>query len=64
MDMDEPLLSFKDVCHYLGIGRTTLYTWMAKRHFPEPFSVGLPDARRKTLRWRAADIRRFLGEKP
>ena len=58
--MDEPLLTTRDVCRLLGIGQSTLYVYRAGGHFPDPVHVGLPDARRRTLRWRMSDLRGYM----
>ena len=32
--MEEKLLSVDDVCEYLGIGRDTIYKWIAAKSLP------------------------------
>jgi excisionase family DNA binding protein len=32
--MEEKLLSVEDVCDYLGIGRDTIYKWLAAKSLP------------------------------
>ena len=32
--MEEKLLSVDDVCEYLGIGRDTIYKWIAAKKLP------------------------------
>ena len=47
-----------NLCHGLGIGRTTLWRWCRDGHFPKP--IKLSD--RVTV-WRMADVREWLAAK-
>ena len=45
------LLRLKDVCSLVGVGRTTVYAWIAHRKFPQPVQVGA-----RAVRWKTEDL--------
>jgi prophage regulatory protein len=45
------LLRLKDVCSLVGVGRSTVYGWIAQRKFPQPVQVGA-----RAVRWRVEDL--------
>jgi hypothetical protein len=62
-DLDDTtvLLSVRETMRILRIqSPRTLRAWERAGHGPQPLSVGRPDALRRTLRYRLADIREFL----
>ncbi|MYC31434.1 MAG: AlpA family phage regulatory protein [Chloroflexi bacterium] len=55
----EQLLTIRDVCSIARISRTMVYSAMNEGRFPRPVRLG-----RKTIRWRASDIEKWLADLP
>jgi prophage regulatory protein len=49
--MEDRLLTRPQVEFLVGLGRSTLYQWMAEGRFPKPVRVG-----NRLVRWRLSDI--------
>jgi prophage regulatory protein len=45
------LMRLKEVCRMLGVGSSTVYTWVAQGKFPRPMKIG-----QRASRWRAEEI--------
>ena len=45
------LIRMKEVQHRVGLGRSTIYRWMAEGNFPKPVSIG-----RHCVAWPEAQI--------
>ena len=45
------LIRIKEVQHRVGLGRSTIYRWMAKGKFPKPVQLG-----GYTIAWKESDI--------
>ena len=45
------LIRLKEVQHRVGLGRSTIYRWMAEGRFPKPISLG-----GYAVAWRNVDI--------
>lgn len=65
LNVDAALLRIDTLMAITGLGRTTIYSRLGKVSgregdpmFPKPFYVGPT----KRLRWRAADVRRWLEQ--
>jgi excisionase family DNA binding protein len=52
------LLSLKQLAEYLGVPHTSIYYWRQHGQGPPGFFVG------KQLRFRVADVQRWLEEQP
>ena len=50
--MAEPLMTIKDLCAYLQIGRTTVYEWVEQGELPAPLTFGAS----RVKRWRKSDV--------
>jgi hypothetical protein len=62
MGNDESLLlTVEEAARLLRVGRNTLWAWERRGHGPEPIHVGSQDAKRRTLRYRRADLIDFIG---
>ena len=58
---DTVLLTVREAMRLLRIqSPRTMRAWERAGHGPQPLSVGRPDAKRRTLRYRLEDIREFL----
>ncbi len=61
LDGGTVLLTVREAMRLLRIqSPRTLRAWERAGHGPQPLSVGRPDAKRRTLRYRLEDIRDFL----
>ena len=61
MENDMLLVSTREAARLLGVGVSTLRLWQCDGHGPRPIHIGRPDAKRRTLRYRLADIRSWAG---
>ena len=52
------LIRLRDVQHRVGLGRSTIYRWMAEGRFPKPVHLG-GDA----VAWSQADIDDWISER-
>lgn len=52
----DPLLRLPAVLAVLGVGRSTLYDWMARGIFPKPIKLGT-----KVSAWRRSAIENFIA---
>jgi hypothetical protein len=62
-DLDDTtvLLSVRETMRLLRLrSPRTLREWERAGHGPKPLSMGRPDAKRRTLRYRLEDVREFL----
>lgn len=50
------LLTTREVCDMLRIGKTTLWRWSRRGDFPQPVKLG------HSTRWRQADIQAMLNQ--
>jgi hypothetical protein len=61
LDGDTVLLTVREAMRLLRIqSPRTLRAWERAGHGPQPLSMGRPDAKRRTLRYRLEDVRAFL----
>lgn len=49
------LIRLPEVQHRVGLGRSTIYRWMAEGKFPKPVQLGT-----RAVAWRETDIDRWL----
>jgi predicted DNA-binding transcriptional regulator AlpA len=61
MDNDTLLVTVKEAMRILRVGRNTLWNWDRAGYGPEPIHVGRPGARRRSLRYRRADLLDWIG---
>ena len=62
MTDDSPfLVSAQDAARLLNVSASQLYKWRRAGYGPEPLDVGKPGARRKSIRYRRADLLEFAG---
>lgn len=47
----DALLRLNDVCALVGVGRSTVYSWVASKTFPQPVKVGA-----RAVRWKAREL--------
>lgn len=59
LDSGERLLTVREVSSIAGVSRSTIYTGMNEGRFPRSIKVG-----KKSVRWRASDIEKWLAELP
>ena len=52
------LIRLKEVQHRVGLGRSTIYRWMAEGKFPKPVQLG-----GYAVAWAEADIDEWIGLK-
>src|SRR3546814_15918842 len=52
------LIRFKEVQHRVGLGRSTIYRWMAEGKFPKPVQLG-----GYAVAWAQEDIDAWIGDK-
>jgi predicted DNA-binding transcriptional regulator AlpA len=57
MVYDEDLWDVGEVARRLDVGQKSIWRWLAAGRFPQPLRLT-----RHTVRWRAADVRRFAEE--
>jgi predicted DNA-binding transcriptional regulator AlpA len=50
-------LRLPQVLHYIPIGKSTWWAWVAASKAPKPFKLGA-----KTTAWKAEDIRAFIAK--
>src|SRR3546814_20192207 len=51
------LILFKEVQHRVGLGRSTIYRWMAEGNFPKPGQLG-----GYAVAWAQEDIYAWIGD--
>jgi prophage regulatory protein len=56
---DPQFLRMRTVMRITGIGRSTIYRWMAEQRFPRPVQLGP-----RTVAWRRADLDRWSEARP
>lgn len=62
---DDELLTSRDVQRLLRISPTALWRMRRDGVGPQPIHIGNPDARRKTFRYRKADLLQWVrGQQP
>jgi excisionase family DNA binding protein len=59
IQQQKPLLTAREVAARIGIGLRTVWRWTETGTLPAPVRWG-----RRTVRWRAADIERFIYGSP
>ena len=52
------LIRFKEVQHRVGLGRSTIYRWMAEGKFPKPVQLG-----GYAVAWAEADIDKWISSR-
>ena len=52
------LIRIKEVQHRVGLGRSTIYRWMADGRFPKPVQLG-----RHSVAWEDGDIEKWIASK-
>lgn len=50
------LIRLREVQHRVGLGRSTIYRWMAEGRFPNPVPLG-----RHAVAWKEEDIDDWIG---
>jgi len=55
MNATDRLLRRRDVEDLVGLGRSLIYSKMAKNEFPRPIKLGV-----RAVRWRESDVRRWI----
>jgi hypothetical protein len=55
------LLTVSEAMRLLRVSRNILWAWDRAGYGPEPIHVGRPGARRRTIRYRRADLMKFIG---
>lgn len=48
------LVRIRDVCEMIGVGRSTIYQWVAQGTFPSPVRIS-----ERAVRWRIEEIERW-----
>ena len=59
VDIGDKLLTLGQVMEIVGLSRTTIYSEINAGRFPKSRRCG-----RKSVRWRASDIRSWMAENP
>jgi predicted DNA-binding transcriptional regulator AlpA len=63
LDDDGGLLTVRQTMRFLQVkSRNTMWSWEQRGHGPKPISIGSPGAGHRTLRYRKADLMRWIGE--
>ena len=57
--MESQLLRLGEVLGLLGIGKSTLYTWVAAGTFPAPLKLSP-----RAARWRQSDVEAWVADLP
>lgn len=52
------LIRLKEVQHRVGLGRSTIYRWMAEGKFPKPVQLG-----GSTVAWSEGDVDRWIANR-
>ena len=52
------LIRLKEVQHRVGLGRSTIYRWVAEGKFPKPVQLGS-----STVAWSEGEIERWIHER-
>lgn len=52
------LVRLKEVQHRVGLGRSTIYRWMAEGHFPKPVPLG-----EHSVAWSQEDIDDWIAQR-
>jgi predicted DNA-binding transcriptional regulator AlpA len=60
-DQQSLLMTAAETARELRVGRATLWAWARDGHGPQPVDVSRPGARRRTVRYRRADVLAFIG---
>lgn len=56
-NFSKPLLTFQEVLQLLPINKSTLYSHMKTRKYPEPIKIGM-----RRIAWRTSDIKKLLND--
>lgn len=52
------LIRLKEVQHRVGLGRSTIYRWMAEGKFPKPVQLG-----GSTVAWSEGEVDRWIADR-
>lgn len=52
------LIRLKEVQHRVGLGRSTIYRWMAEGKFPKPVQLG-----GSTVAWSEGEVDRWIAKR-
>lgn len=52
------LIRLKEVQHRVGLGRSTIYRWMAEGRFPKPVQLG-----GSTVAWAEGEVDRWIADR-
>jgi prophage regulatory protein len=52
------LIRIKEVQHRVGLGRSTIYRWMAEGKFPKPVQLGV-----STVAWSEGEVDRWIANR-
>ena len=50
------ILRRKEVQKWVGVGRSTLHTWVKEGHFPKPIKLNFKEGQSAAVGWREEDL--------